>query len=458
MKTISLGTFSKITEGRLLSGNSSALVNAVNFGKPKYLKQHHVYFYTRKINWSKQLDAIKRIRPLAVVLPSGITSHSIPSTVGVIRVTDAYTAFWKIAKWNWNQMSVKVIGITGSAGKSTTTEMVASILKYRWPMVKTEGNLNTLSFLPSYLSRLQTKHKLLLLEMGMKSLNNIKRQCQIVRPDIGVVTNVGEAHVGSLGNLDIVVHAKQEMVDGVRPGGTLFLNADDPRSQKLNVRNFHGSLKKFGIHNSADIRGRNIRYTGKGMAFDVEMNGTRHPIFIPTFGIHNVYNALAAIGVAHECGATIREIQKGLATFKSPKMRLQMIRSHSGRLLINDAWNANPTAMVAGLRVLKLISGQRPSIAVLGDMLELGHLTRSSHEYIGKFVAKLGINQLVTIGKNGRIIAESAIKHGMNKSNVFSYYTHDQVARHIRRTPANSVVYFKASRKLKLEKVVQQLR
>ncbi|SEN42282.1 UDP-N-acetylmuramoyl-tripeptide--D-alanyl-D-alanine ligase [Lihuaxuella thermophila] len=458
MKTISLGTLAKIAKGRLLSGNPSATVNAVNFGKPKKLQRHHVYFYTRKINWSKQLAAIKRVRPLAVVLPAGISSPSIPSGIGVIRVQDAFTAFWNVAKWNWSQISVKVVGITGSAGKSTTTEMLASILKYRWPMVKTEGNLNTFSFLPSYLVRLQPKHKLLLLEMGMKSLNNIKRQCQVVRPGIGVVTNVGEAHAGSLGGLDLVVRAKQEMVDGVRPGGTLFLNADDEGSQKLSVRNFRGTLKKFGIHNPADIRGRNVRFTGRGMAFDVEINGTVSSFFIPTFGTHNVYNALAAIGVALELGSTIREIQKGLSTFRTPKMRLQTIRSHSGRLLINDAWNANPSAMAAGLEVLKLLSGSRPSIAVLGDMLELGNLTKSSHEKIGKLVAKLGINQLITIGKKGRLIAESAVKHGMNKNNVFSYSTHDQVVRHIRRTPVNSVVYFKASRKLKLEKVVQQLR
>lgn len=458
MKSVTLEKLAYITEGRLLSGNRLSWINAVNFGKYKYLRPHQVYFYTRKTKWPTQLAAIQQIKPIAVVLPAHLSSQGIPATIGIIRVKDAYSAYWKVAKWNWSQYPTRVIGITGSAGKSTTTEMLSSILKYRWPMVKTEGNLNTFSFLPNYLTRLQSKHKLLLLEMGMKSLNNISRQCKMVRPEIGIVTNVGEAHVGNLGDLDVVVRAKQEMVDGIRPGGTLLLNADDIRSRKLNISNFRGKLITFGIKNHADIQASHIQYTNKGMSFDVSVNGKKVSFFIPIFGTHNVYNALAAIGAAKTFGASIEEMKKGLATFRPPKMRLQLIRSRSGRLLINDAWNANPTAMAAGLTVLKNIATKKYAIAILGDMLELGHLSKSAHETIGKYVAKLGIDQLVTIGNNGKIIAKSAIKNGMNKQNVFSYSTHNQVVDHISRTPRDSIIYFKASRKLHLEKIVERLK
>ncbi|MBA4494464.1 UDP-N-acetylmuramoyl-tripeptide--D-alanyl-D-alanine ligase [Paenactinomyces guangxiensis] len=459
MKAITLNKLTQIIGGKLISNSPSKVVQSLNFGNPRNLERHQVYFYTRKLSWdNKQLPAIQRVRPAAVVLPDVVSTRYIPAGTAVIRVKDAYQAFWKAGLWNWKQYPTRVIGITGSAGKSTTTEMVASILKYRWSMVKTQGNLNTFSFLPSYLVRLQSKHNLLLLEMGMKSLNNIRKQCQVVHPEIGVVTNVGEAHVGSLGNLDMIVQAKQEMIDGVRQGGTLFLNADDKRSRKLNVNGFKGKLKTFGIDNKADIRANNIRYTRNGMSFNVVLNGAAYPFFIPVYGIHNVYNALAAIGVTHEFGATLQEMQKGLATFRAPKMRMQFIHSRSGRLLINDAWNANPSAMAAGLQVLKNIAPHRPAVAVLGDMLELGHLTKSAHEYIGKYVAQLGIDRLVTIGKNGKIIAASAVKNGMDNRNVFSYATRDQVVNHIARTPKNSIVYFKASRKLRLEKVVQRLK
>ncbi|SFJ51119.1 UDP-N-acetylmuramoyl-tripeptide--D-alanyl-D-alanine ligase [Thermoflavimicrobium dichotomicum] len=458
MKAITLGKLAQIIEGQILSGRRTLLVHSVNFAKPKRLKKEQVYFYSKKVNWSRQLKAIRQIKPLAVVLPLEASASSIPHGIGIIKVRDPFAAYWKLAHWNWRQHAVKVIGITGSAGKSTTTAMVSSILRSRWSMVKTEGNLNTFTFLPDYLIQLKPHHKLLLLEMGMKSLNNIKKQCLIVKPHIGVVTNVGEAHVGSLGNLDIVVKAKQEIIDGMRSGGILFLNADDQRSRKLNVQNFMGQVRTFGIQHRAHIQGTNVRFAKNGMKFEALIKGKRYPFFIPTFGIHNVYNALAAIGVARAMGMSIGEIQKGLAQFRTPKMRLQLLRSQSNRLIINDAWNANPTAMIAGLQVLRHLTRQRPAVAVLGDMLELGRLTYPSHKRVGKYASQLKLEQLITIGKNARIIAKTAIANGMDKNKVKICSSHGEVVRHLLRAPKNAIIYFKGSRKLHLEKIVKRLK
>lgn len=320
-------------------------------------------------------------------------------------------------------------------------------------------NVNTFSFLPNYLIRLNNQHNLLLLEIGMKSLNNIRRQCNIVKPHIGVVTNVGEAHAGSLGGLSRVVKAKQELVDGIRTGGVLYINADDERSKHLNLKRSKAKIQTFGLGKNAHIRGDNIKYSAKGIHFDVHVNSKKGTIFIPTYGRHNVYNALAAIGIATSMGVSLPSIQRGLARFQTPKMRLQVLSGKTGRTLINDAWNANPTAMKAGLSVLKQIAYKRPKVAVLGDMLELGAISNKSHASIGQYVAKLSIDQLLTIGKLGRKIAESAIKNGMNPNKVFSFYRHAPLISHIRnKVSSNAVVYFKASRKLHLEKVVQSLR
>lgn len=459
MKTITLGTLVQIINGRLMTGNPKILIRHLNYGKPKVLKPDHVYFYKKSLKWEKQITAIRNARPKAIIIPPHLLSHAFPKSSAIILVPDPYQAFFRAALWNWRQLKPRVIAVTGSAGKSTTLSMIASILKRRWSMVTTQGNLNTFTFLPTYLARLQPHHQLLLLEMGMKSLNNIRRQCQIVRPDIGVVTNVGEAHVGSLGNLDVVVKAKQELVDGIRQGGTIFINRDDRRSQKLDTRHHRGKVRTFGIRNPSHIQGTNIRFTQKGMAFDAVIGGKRYPFFIPTFGVHNVYNALAAIGVAYEFGAPIIDIQKGLSSFQLPKMRLQLIRGYGGRLLINDAWNANPTAMIAGLGVLKRLSHGRPAIAVLGDMLELGKLTVFSHRRVGKYVARLHLSQLITVGQKGRIIAQAAIQEGMDPRKVFTFSNQREVVRHIlQRTPANAVVYFKASRKLHFEKIIKQLK
>ncbi|WP_124727461.1 UDP-N-acetylmuramoyl-tripeptide--D-alanyl-D-alanine ligase [Staphylospora marina] len=459
MKTIPLKKLMSIIGGTSSSHLPQALVSSVNFGRPRSLRHHQVYFYTREISWSKQLSAIRAVKPVAVVLPHDQSSAGIPPDTGIIRVKDAFSSFWKLALWNFKQCPVRVIGISGSSGKSTTTAMTASILRYRWPMVRTEGNLNTWVFLPTYLTRLTPDHKLLLLEMGMKSLNNIRRQCAVVKPEIGAVTNVGEAHAGSLGGLDKVVLAKQELVDGIRRGGTLFLNADDARSRKLSVKRFSGRVYTFGIKNNADVRATNIRYNTRGMSFDANLFGQRISCFIPIFGIHNVYNALAAMGIARAFGASVKEIRDGLASFKPPGMRLQFLKGRSGRILINDAWNANPTSMKAGLEVLRHIFPDRTKIAVLGDMKELGDLTYEGHSSIGRFAAGIGLSQLVTIGRGGRLIAHAAIKAGMDRQRVYSYDTHDQLVAHlIRKTPPGSLIYFKASRSMHLEKVVDRLR
>lgn len=458
MKPITLKRLTAIIEGKKIYGSDHHLIRSVNFGRPKHLNSKQVYFYTRKIDWSKQLDAIRRIKPIGVVLPNQLSTQAIPRNITLIKVPDAFQAFWKIALWNYKQNPVKAIGITGSTGKTTTTEMVASILKQRYQLIKTENNLNTYSYLPQYLTRLESKHQLLLLEMGMKTLNNIKRQCKIVRPHWGTVTNIGEAHAGSLGGLDLIVKAKQELVDGIRDGGTLFINADDTKSQRLSLKNFKGKVFNFGIRKNAFIRASDIHYVSGGMRFKAFIGKKEFPVFLPTYGIHNVYNALAAIGLAWAVGSTIPEIQKGLRTFTSPKMRLQIIPGKQGQILINDAWNANPSSMIAGLDVLKQIAPDRLKVAVLGDMMELGAYTTPGHQLVGKHVAKMNLYQLVTIGTHGNIIAQSAIKHGMNPKRVFSFTNRDQALRHLLTLPKNVVIYFKASRKLHLEKIVKHLR
>ncbi|MBA4602315.1 UDP-N-acetylmuramoyl-tripeptide--D-alanyl-D-alanine ligase [Thermoactinomyces mirandus] len=458
MKAISLKKLAQVIGGRFITGSPAKIVHSLNFGNPKQLKPHQVYFYTRKCRYEKQLKAIQRIRPTAVVIPAHISARHIPAGTSIIRVKDAYEAFWKAGLWNWKQCPARVIAITGSAGKSTTTEMVASILKYRWPMVKTQGNLNTYSFLPSYLTRLTGREKLLLLEMGMKSLNNIRKQCQVVYPEIGAVTNVGEAHAGSLGGLNLIVKAKQELVDGIRKRGILLLNADDARSRRLRTNRFQGKIFTFGIHHPAHVQAKNIRYSSKGMRFDAILHGRSFPVFIPIFGTHNVYNALTAIGISWAFGANIAEMQKGLATFRAPKMRLQFIRCRSGRILINDAWNANPTAMKAGLNVLKNVSGSRPSIAVLGDMLELGSYSHYAHVQVGRYVSKLGISQLITLGQRGKIIAQAAVSSGMNRKKVFACQNYQQALYYLAKTPKHAMIYFKASRSLHFERLVKKLR
>ena len=353
----------------MIKGKTNVTLHTANYGRPKHIYRNQVYFFSKKTSVTKQHAAVNRTKPVAVVIPFAYRNLSFPMETAVVQVKDPYQACWRLGVWNFRKHPVTTVAITGSAGKSSTTAMVASILKKRFRIVKTDGNLNTATFLPRYLCRLSPTHRVLLLEMGLKSLRNIARQCHVVRPQYGAITNVGEAHMGSVGGAHNVLKAKQELIDGMNEGGIVWLNADNAKSRRL--RTDHVKVKRywFGIDQPAHLQASQIRYTPKGMSFNVSLNGTSYPFTIPVYGEHNVQNALAAIGICRSMGFHMSEIRQGLATFKQPHMRQELMRGKNGTLLINDAWNANPTAMMAGLRVLLAIAGKRKSIAVLGDSI-----------------------------------------------------------------------------------------
>ncbi|EGK13797.1 UDP-N-acetylmuramoyl-tripeptide--D-alanyl-D-alanine ligase, partial [Desmospora sp. 8437] len=449
-KSVTLNQCIQIIGGTLMRGDGSRILRGANLGKPRRLAKNQIYFYSKSRSWDKQLAGLQSTPPAAAVLPEGISWSSIPKSVAIVRVSDVNQAIWRLANWNWRQVRPQVAAVTGSAGKSTTTSMVTSILKRSRRVVHTQGNLNTFTYLPSYLLRLSPGDEFLMLEMGMKSFNNIARQCRVVRPEVGAVTNVGEAHAGQLGGVHRVVKAKQELIDGLRPGATLYLNADCLRSKQLSTRRFRGSVYTFGIRNPADIQGSNIQYSTNGVSFDVMTEGKRGRFFIPTWGDHNVLNALAAIGIARALGIGFHQIRDGLAKVKLPRMRLQRIRGSHGRTLINDAWNANPSAMKAGLSVLRYLSSKRPGIAVLGDMMELGGYTRAGHREVGRFAARMNLHQLITYGQKAREIGRTALAAGMDPHRVRHFSNRGALLRHLLSTPAGSVIYFKASRKQNL--------
>ncbi|OYD09569.1 UDP-N-acetylmuramoyl-tripeptide--D-alanyl-D-alanine ligase [Paludifilum halophilum] len=452
---IRFGQLARLIGGSLVRGQPRAPVRHAVYGNTKYLRSGVVFFAKENESIRRQLHELKHQSCARVIVSPG-WRRSVPQKCPLIVVPDTKQAVWRLALWQRNRSDALFIGITGSAGKTTTKEMTAAILAQKYPTMKSYANNNIASCLPGNLMRLKKRHRVAVLEMGMSSLGNIRRQCQYTRPEVGVVTNVGEAHVGSLGNsLDNVVRAKQELVDGLSPGGTLILNADDPGSQRLRTQQFRGRILTFGIRHPATVRAKKIRFLEDGMHFRVGPDR----FHIPTWGKHNVYNALAAIAVGKHLGIPIPDIQRGLQTYSSPHMRLQRIRGIRNYTLINDAYNANPTSMTAGLQVLKRMAKENVSVAVLGDMHELGLFSSSAHRRVGVAVAKLNPDRLLTIGPRAVQIARTAIAKGYPSENVCSLPHRFPAAAHIRRfAPPGSYIYFKASRKIKLEKVVKQLR
>lgn len=448
---LTFGMLASITNGKMIRGTKNTPVPHVVFRSSEHLGSQTVYFLIPRY-FSKSIAAALASRQIrGAVVPRGWEKR-IPAKIPTIVVANADAAFSRLIHWQRKQSKAIVIGITGSAGKTTTKEMIASIVSKKYPTLKTFGNQNTITSLPGLLFQLQPQHKVAVLELSPPLLNMC---CYYAKPKIGVLTNIGEAHIGRYGTVKELIRVKQQLVDGIQPGGILVMNADDPNSQKMtSLKRFRGRITRFGIKNRADVQATHIHFARNGMTFRV--NGD--PYFIPTWGIHNVYNALAAIAVAKHLGFDAKTIQLGLRTFRRPPMRLQPIQGINGFTLINDAYNANPTAMIAGLHVLKKIAGSRPTVAVLGDMLELGPFTISGHSKVGKTLAQLGISQLITIGPLSKQIAKSAIQSGHPPTRTVSFTSKSSALSYIlKRVPKGAVLYFKASRRMYLENLIKSL-
>ncbi|MGR9047514.1 UDP-N-acetylmuramoyl-tripeptide--D-alanyl-D-alanine ligase [Halobacillus faecis] len=316
-----------------------------------------------------------------------------------------------------------IIAITGSAGKTTTKEMIASILNTRFNTFKSIRNRN-LTHTERYSRSIKPHHQAVILEYGLLKTGDIKKHCDIIQPNISVITNIGSAHVGNFNSsLEKLAKEKSEIIAGMDSKGSLYLNADDSNSKLLTIEPFSGNIKTIGIKTKADYKATHIRFHKNGMKFKVRLNKKRRKFTIPVYGIHHIYNALFSIAVTDSLGFTPEEMQKGFNdSFKSLKnnRRLSLYNLMDNIQILDDTWSANPQAMKAAIDVLSKI-GKGRNVAVLGSMLELGKHTVDSHLDVGKHLAAKKVDVLITYGKDAKHIGLGAIAAGFPADHVFHF-------------------------------------
>lgn len=311
-----------------------------------------------------------------------------------------------------------IIAVTGSAGKTTVKTLISAILREKWVVFESNDYNNTTEKTKEHASQIGYIHRAVVLEYGMAFPGVITEHCRILRPSIGVITNVGIAHIGNFdGNVEQLAEAKSELVKGLTPTGTLFINTDDPNSKLLHTSLFRGKQFTVGIESKADYQAENIEFSEQGMTFVLNLDGKEYPFLLPMFGRHNVYNALFAIGVAHQLGFLPAEIQTGLQKVKKPKHRLDIYRLRESITVIDDTVHAHPPAMKAALDVLAAL-GNKQKIAVLGSMPELGEKINQYHEDVGRYAASKNIDFLYTYGNISVHIALGAIEGGLPPDKV----------------------------------------
>ncbi|MGD9677466.1 MAG: UDP-N-acetylmuramoyl-tripeptide--D-alanyl-D-alanine ligase [Vulcanibacillus sp.] len=350
-----------------------------------------------------------------------------------------------------------VIAITGSAGKTTTKEMLASILQISWKTFKTYGNANAPRHTAKYAKSIKSFHKAVILEYGMSKPGEIRRSCLIIKPNIGIVTNVGTAHIGNFkGSIYGVANTKSDLIRYMKSTGLLFLNADDRNSKLLDTKEFKGKI--FTVSQNSDVqatyKARNVQYAKQGMKFEAKIDNKYYDFYIPIYGKHNIYNALFAIAVAHQLGFTYQEIRKGLAKYKKPYRRLTVYPIKNKILIIDDTFSANPNAVRAAIDVMCSI-GVGKKIAVLGSMLEMGSYKYKGHKEVGKYLADKKIDYLYTYGKDALSIAEGAKESKFPKEKIKNFYSQENLTRYlISNVKSNSTVLFKASHAMRLDRIV----
>lgn len=336
----------------------------------------------------------------------------------VLRVADGVKALQDLAAYHRSRLQCEVVGITGSTGKTTTKDFVHAALGAPLRVVCTEGNRNNELGVPLTILRAGMDTDVLIVEMGMRGEGEIAALCEIARPSLGLITNVGTSHIEILGTQDAVARAKGELVRSLPSGGCAFLNGDDGFTDLI-AQWTDATVVRWGLSEACDVS-----------ADDIEVDAEGHPSFtltapqgevridLPVPGRHNIYNALAAAAISLYLGVSTEAIAAGLHDASLSAMRMQVFESASGITVINDAYNANPVSMRAAVETLAEMqtSGQR--VAVLGDMAELGSLTEIAHFRIGEQVARLPIDVLVTVGPRAERIAQGARAEGMAAENV----------------------------------------
>lgn len=398
----------------------------------------------------------------AVIGDWEVAKHVLASAIGsglpVIRVEDTLEALWKLASFMRGQIEIPVVGITGSTGKTTTKDLLSSILNRRMKAVFPLKSHNNEVGVPLTVTRVNEETEVLVLELAMRRLGEIEALVELTKPTFGLVTNVGQSHLELLGSEQSVADAKGELVAAVPEEGYVVLNADDVWTKSLTELS-RARTVTFGLAADADYVGEIDDVDSRGCpAFTIHTESSDICVKLPFPGRHQVHNALAAAAVADCLGVPWPRIKEGLEAASLSGMRMDLLDGGPGITILNDAYNASPVSVEAALETLSDIETPGRRIAVLGDMLELGDMSEDAHARAGELAAELKMDKLVAVGQHAAIMASGARRSGMAAADVSVCHTVGE-AREILEdlvVPGDTLL-LKASRKVGLEELADMV-
>ncbi len=376
----------------------------------------------------------------------------VPPAFALLRVSDPLLAYHSLAANYRKSLSLKVLGITGSNGKTSTKDFAAAVLGRRFRVTKTEGNFNNHVGLPRTILEATSEHEVAVWELGMNHPGEIALLARIAAPDVAIITNVGIAHIEFMGSREAIAREKGALAAAIGPEGWLVLNADDSFSSTIAART-RARVILAGTSGGSVSAGE-IRQSARGSEFTILEGAHRCRAQLPVPGLHMVQNALLAVAAGRAFGLSLEECAEGLAATPLTKARLQ-IKEIRGVQFMDDSYNANPDSMKAALRTLVELESDGQRIAVLGEMGELGSEAERGHREVGEEAATLGIDQLIAIGEGGALMVEAARRAGLKKSTaVPSTSAAAELLTDI--SKAGDLVLIKGSRSARTERVIEE--
>lgn len=450
------------TNGILLTGNKK--YECVNFSKDtRTIQENDIYIGIKGENFDGNLfwkDALNKGASTVIINKIVISQDDLNkySDKNIVQVEDTKKALIQIATAKRElYKDLIVVGITGSVGKTSTKDIISSVLSQKYITLKTEGNNNNDIGLPFTILKLKDE-QVAVIEMGMNHLGEISTLTKIAKPTLSVITNVGTSHIGNLGSRENILKAKLEILEGMEEKNIIINNDNDLLNNWYTENKDRIHIHTFGINKPSNCMANNIIKEENESTFECNINGNLFKETIPVGGDVFVLNALCASLIGNLLGLTNVEIQKGILNIELTKKRMEIIKLKNGTTLINDAYNASFESIKASLEYLTNTNANR-KIAVLGDIFELGDYAEKIHRKVGKEIANNSIDLLFAIGENSKYIVEEAINNGMNNENIYYINNKEDLIEKIKQSmKSNDYILFKASNGMKLFDIVEKLK
>lgn len=461
MKDITVKDILRECDGKLIFGNEDTI--CVNFETDtRIIKDGDIFLGLKGENFDGNKfyeTALEKGAKVCILQGVDVSSNIKEkfSDASIIIVEDTLDALQKIAKYKRSLYNIPVVAITGSVGKTSTKDIVANVMGKKFNVLKTQGNFNNHIGLPKTILNLR-EHNALVVEMGMNHLGEIRKLSNIANPTLCIITNIGTSHIGELGSRENILKAKLEILEGARENAPLIINNDNDllNSWKKETK-IEKNIITFGIENSSNIMGENIKLYENGSTFIYRENNKEYTVEVPVGGKHFVYNSLCAITVGKYFDIEIDKILEGIKEFELTKKRMEVIKNELGVTIINDSYNASYDSMKASIEYISKLAKNK-KIAVLGDMLELGNFEKELHEKVGEEIVKNKIDILIVVGKAAKYISKKAVELNMNKNNIFEYETKEKAIIKIKEImKKDDVILVKASNGMKFDEIVKQI-